>query len=100
MRAFAESSDTVRLFKEAALNQNINNGNLLKGKYKYSCALFHFAASSSNNILQPDTYDKVLREHPLILCSRDPRDYRNDVLAKIIPKILNPLGNDIIIVQT
>ena len=40
MRAFAESSDTVRLFKEAALNQNINNGNLLKGKYSIAVLCF------------------------------------------------------------
>ena len=41
---------------------------------------------------QCPTYDKVLREQPLVFPSSDTRNFRNDVLAKVIPRILNPLG--------
>ena len=34
----------------------------------------------------------ILSRNPITLRSKDPNVYRNDVLAKVIPRILNPLG--------
>ncbi|CAI8037442.1 hypothetical protein GBAR_LOCUS20941 [Geodia barretti] len=75
MRRFAENTDTVNLFKEAAQSQNFDNDGDCKRKVPNRCL----------------TYNEVLREHPLVFSSSDPRDFRNDVLAKVIPRILNPL---------
>ena len=41
---------------------------------------------------EPKSPHEFLNDNPIRLVSEDPAEYRNDVLAKIVPRILNPLG--------
>lgn len=106
MRSFAQNEDVTRMFKEAALSKSF----VAAGKVSYYITNQHFITNSlmwplfctfpatSKPVKESKTPDQVLLTNPIQLTSRDPNDYRNDVLAKIIPRILNPLGNMIITV--
>lgn len=71
MRSFAENAKVLEVFKGAALSTSFTSKGIL--------------------IATTDTRPSRL-ESTITLRSKNPCDYRNDVLAKIIPRILNPLG--------
>lgn len=74
MRSFAENAKVLEVFKGAALSTSFTSKGIL--------------------IATTDTRPSRLEStvNPITLRSKNPCDYRNDVLAKIIPRILNPLG--------
>lgn len=90
MRKFAEDANTIETFKKAALNLTA----FISGYYCYYVILsYNHACINIIKILFIDSSSVKPATTPvIILPSRDPEDYRNDVLAKYIPAILNPKG--------
>lgn len=80
MRAFAENNEVIELFKEAALRRESN----LSSKLYPMLTICATGAQISKLELKSSD--------PIVLPSRNPSTYRNDVLAKILPRILNPHG--------
>ena len=54
--------------------------------------IFVYISATSKSVKEPKSPDEFLHDNPYRLVSEDPAEYRNDVLAKIVPRILNPLG--------
>ena len=83
MRSFVENSLVMEEFKKSALSKGMQ---VLVGLVVHALDDYSLPAA-----LTSSRQSDVLA-NPMTLNSTNPADYRNDVLAKIIPSILNPLG--------
>lgn len=58
----------------------------------YTLEYFLYTVLCASESQRGQNPEEELKRKPILLQSRNPAEYRNDVLSKIIPRILNPLG--------
>lgn len=85
MRRFIESEGVADAFKGAALNRPL----FTKKKGLHCCYLIIVCLLLY--LCHTETH-KDVSIAPITLRYKNPKSYRNDVLAKIVPRILNPSG--------
>ena len=87
MKAFAENEEVQKSFIDAALSRPIMPTDT---GYTVFAMVIPCMISSLCFLSLPATEES--RDRPIELFSSNPRDYRSDVLRKIIPMITNPSG--------